>query len=288
MNASPLTRGRSLLFSDNVPAKLSRRCRQKAEGKPWCWWIRAPCWEAAWWSPPSKQFRAFSAGSRTKFAFLAGFERLQAEPDPGSRQKERNLLPTCDPPWVPAPKPGSTCPVVASSRDPAANCHHPALLVVGGEGRCTHGALRSWELAKLIETSESRSGKSLLIKHLRCFMFPTNWKHGEDDPRLNFGWPCCLKWALVTSRTVEEKWQYWEILIYMLKQQQKPHTPLRLNFSLWFLVSYIFLFSFSSIPIKNKVFSCLWQIICGNVDPESFYIKLRIHYARHWINLFFY
>lgn len=117
MNASPLTRGRSLLFSDNVPAKLSRRCRQKAEGKPWCWWIRAPCWAAAWWSPPSKQFRTFSAGSRIKFAFLSGFERLQAEPDPGSWQKEWNLFAMWDSAWIPTPKAWSTNPFAALSQD---------------------------------------------------------------------------------------------------------------------------------------------------------------------------
>lgn len=200
MNASPLTRGRSLLFSDNVPAKLSRRCRQKAEGKPWCWWIRAPCWAAAWWSPPSKQFRTFSAGSRIEFAFLSGFERLQAEPDPSSWQKEWNLFAMWDSAWIPTPKAWSTNPFAALSQDAAAGCHHPELLLVGGEWRCRHRVLESWELAKLLKTSKSHSENSLGIKHSVCFVFPMNWKYCKDDPCLHSGWPFCFWWTLVASR----------------------------------------------------------------------------------------
>lgn len=204
MNASPLTRGRSLLFSDNVPAKLSRRCRQKAEGKPWCWWIRAPCWAAAWWSPPSKQFRTFAAGSRIKFAFLSGFERLQAEPDPSSWQKEWNLFPVCDSPWISTPRPRSTFPFVASSRDPAANCHHPELLLVGGEWRCRQGTLGSWELAKLVKTSKSHSEKSLFIKHLQCFVCPWTGNTARMSPALISD----DLFALYGYWWHPEKWQY--------------------------------------------------------------------------------
>lgn len=196
MNASPLTRGRSLLFSDNVPAKLSRRCRQKAEGKPWCWWIRAPCWAAAWWSPPSKQFRTFSAGSRIEFAFFfwVRFWKAAGWTWPRLVAEGAKSVPL---PGFPVPDLGAQILSVPRLGILQQAVITPSCCWWVGSGDADRELSGAGNLQSSSRPPKVTQKKSLLIKHSQCFISPMNWKYCKDDPCLNFG---CILWALVTPR----------------------------------------------------------------------------------------